>query len=85
GRSGNEVTPRSVADLGTPSAPPIFEIGGEHSSKFEVEGDNWVDSDSDVVMEVERNGSEMHVSNEKCSGNEQVFAELKAETMTLNE
>ncbi|KAI3921724.1 hypothetical protein MKX01_005413 [Papaver californicum] len=70
GRPRNEVTPRSVADLGTPSAPPIFETGEEHN-KFEAEGDHWVDSDSDVVMEVERNGSEMHVSNDKCSGNEQ--------------
>lgn len=85
GRPRNEATPRSaVADLGTPSAPPIFEIGEEHN-KFEAEDDHWVDSDCDVVMEVERNGSEMHVSNDKCTGNEQVFTESKPESMTLNE
>ncbi|KAI3852139.1 hypothetical protein MKW92_040856 [Papaver armeniacum] len=85
GRPQNEATPRSaVADLGTPSAPPIFEIGEKHN-KFEAEDDHWVDSDSDVVMEVERNVSEMHVSNDKCTGNEQVFTESKPESMTLNE
>ncbi|XP_010252941.1 PREDICTED: uncharacterized protein LOC104594363 isoform X2 [Nelumbo nucifera] len=72
----DEVKPKTLADLGTPSAPPIMEIE-RRESNFEVKSEQ---TSSD--MEVEQISSDMHAPSETgaCNESKEVLADPRGQS-----
>ncbi|KAF8410912.1 hypothetical protein HHK36_003449 [Tetracentron sinense] len=80
----DDTMPKNLADLGTPSAPPIMEVGRE-DNKFEVEGKQCPTSGG--VMEVDQTSNGMYTSRESRASYEskEVLTDWGTQSQTSNE
>ncbi|XP_058114690.1 uncharacterized protein LOC131257803 [Magnolia sinica] len=86
----DEVRSQKMADLGTPSAPPIVQIGREESS-FEVDDKQWTAVDSveqvcsNLGMEQIRNEKHSLQETKECYGSKETLSERGTQSQRSDE